>query len=66
MDETEKKVIDMLIGVLTNQRKDSITIGSASKGGEIKVYFDAGNMEEAKERIDKAMEVRSYAQGKML
>lgn len=43
-------------------RPDSITIGTPSKGGEIKVYFNATSKpEEINALIDAAMTARSYA-----
>lgn len=43
-------------------RPDSITIGTPSKGGEVKVYFNATMPEaEINALIDKAMAARSYA-----
>jgi hypothetical protein len=43
-------------------RPDSITLGTPSKGGELKVYFNAtAPMEEIRGLIDRALAVRSYA-----
>lgn len=39
---------------------DSITIGTPGKGGEIKVYFDSGNLSEAQSRIDNAVAARQH------
>lgn len=48
-----------------NDRPDSITIGTPSKGGEVKVYFNATMPEqEIKNLIDQAFKAREYAQGK--
>jgi hypothetical protein len=45
-------------------RPDSITIGTPSKGGEVKVYFNANASEaEIRALIDKAMAARAYAGG---
>lgn len=44
-----------------NENPDSITIGSASKGGAIKVYGDFRNKDEFKLKIDNAVEIRTYA-----
>jgi len=41
---------------------DSITIGSASKGGITKLYGSFDNKEAFKKKIDVAKEVREYAQ----
>jgi hypothetical protein len=45
-----------------DSRPDSIEIGSPSKGGTIKVYFNADNPDRACELIDHAIVVRVYAQ----
>lgn len=37
---------------------DSITIGTPGKGGEIKIYFNSGDLNEAEKRIDAAVQVR--------
>ena len=42
-------------------RPDSITIGTPSKGGEVKIYFNAAKPEEINALIDAAMVARSYA-----
>ena len=49
-----------------NDRPDSITIGTPSKGGEVKVYFNAASQTEAQINalIDMAFAARAYAQGK--
>lgn len=44
------------------RRTDSIDIGTPSKGGALKVYFDASNPDEARTLIDEAVVVRKYAQ----
>ena len=46
-------------------RPDSITIGTPSKGGEVKIYFNAARPEEINSLIDAAFAARKYAQGKM-
>ncbi len=45
-----------------NDASDSLTIGSAAKGGIIKIYGDFNKDVEFKAKIDKAKEVRTYAQ----
>lgn len=45
------------------QFQDSVEIGSPSKGGAIKVYFNAANVEEGKERVRNAVQVRDYMRG---
>jgi hypothetical protein len=48
-----------------NDRPDSIEIGSPSKGGVVKVYFNAAaDVQEIKNLIDQAFNARKYAQGK--
>lgn len=45
-----------------DQRKDSVEIGTAGKGGALKVYFDAGcDAEEAKRRVDIAKAALDHA-----
>lgn len=46
--------------------KDSITIGTPGRGGEVKIYFDAGaSEEERRARVDAAFATRAYAQLKL-
>jgi len=40
---------------------DSIEVGTPSKGGVLKVYFDASKPVDAKTRIDNAVMVLNYA-----
>ncbi|MFA5379952.1 MAG: hypothetical protein WC455_29600 [Dehalococcoidia bacterium] len=43
-------------------RPDSITIGTPSKGGEVKVYFNAASDEATRHAlVDSALETRKYA-----
>jgi len=44
---------------------DSIEIGTPSKGGAVKVYFDARDPEGAKMKVDNAMMIRIYAKTAM-
>ena len=39
---------------------DSIEIGTPSKGGCLRIHFDAGNLSEAQQRIDNAVQARQY------
>jgi len=39
---------------------DSICIGTPGKGGELKIFFDSGNLTEAQARIDNAVQVRQH------
>jgi len=47
-------------------RPDSITIGTPSKGGEVKVYFNAARPEEINALIDAAFTARAYAATKQV
>ncbi len=49
-------------------RPDSITIGTPSKGGEVKVYFNAYNQteDEIKGLVDMAFAARAYAASKQV
>jgi hypothetical protein len=51
--------------VMRSENACSIEIGTPSKGGALKVYFDPENLEDAKKRVDAAAEVRKYAQLKL-
>ena len=55
MDEELKKEIEELIK--SSLFRDSIEIGSASKTGNIKVYVDFNNKEEAEKKIKTAITV---------
>ena len=41
--------------------QDSIEIGTAAKGGGIKVYFDASNISDAEDRLNVALLLREKA-----
>ena len=43
------------------ERPDSLTIGTPGKGGEVKFYFDALNLEDAKLRATNAFIIRALA-----
>ncbi len=49
-----------------DSRPDSIEIGSASKGGVIKVYFNADDPGRATELVNHAFVIRSYANSKYM
>ncbi len=40
---------------------DSIEIGSPTKEGKLKVYFNSDDVEGAKKKVDNAKEIREYA-----
>ena len=42
--------------------QDSIEIGTPGKGGSLKIYFNAADVEDAKTRVRNAFLVRDYAQ----
>lgn len=42
--------------------RDSLEIGSPSKGGALKIYYDASDIEGGKKRVKNAYTIRSYAQ----
>lgn len=48
--------------IAITEDKDSLEIGTAGKGGAIKVYCDFNNLELAREKIKRAYEARKYAQ----
>jgi hypothetical protein len=45
--------------------QDSLDIGSATKGGNIKVYVNANDLTEAKVRFDNMLALKSYANQKV-
>lgn len=47
-----------------NDRPDSITIGTPSKGGELKVYFNSEKPVEAESLLTNAFAIRKIAQEK--
>ena len=53
---------EVVINKHINDNPDSIEIGSPSKGGCMKVYGDASNKEEFKEKIKNMAELRQFAQ----
>ena len=48
-----------------DEYKDSLDIGTSAKGGGIKVYGNFLNKDEFNKKIDNAIEIRKYAQGKL-
>ena len=48
-----------------DRRTDSVEVGTPSKGGALKVYFDAANPAEARQLVDEAIAIREYAQSKI-
>ena len=57
VDENEvKAIVEKVLGERILQ--DSVEVGSPSKGGSVKVYFNAANLEDAKQRAENAVKVR--------
>lgn len=63
MDEPTKIVIEC---IEKGKQQDSLDIGSASKGGAIKIYGNADNPEEFRKKIDNMIELRKYANEKVI
>lgn len=60
------KSLDLLVQLLRiESHKDSIEIGSASKGGVVKVYGDFEDVEGFRAKLDAALALRKYAQHAM-
>ena len=49
-----------------DSRPDSLCIGTPSKGGEIKIYFNADDPARATELVDNAFVIRGYANTKFM
>lgn len=47
--------------VSASQDLDSIELGSASKGGKVKIYGDFNDLDRFKQKIDKASQALAYA-----
>ena len=61
MNEEDDKCAGGSVQKQVSVNPDSLSIGSASKGGVIKVYGDFCDAEAFKEKIKKAVEVMSFA-----
>ena len=61
MEEKLKQEILDLIKLWED--KDSITLSTPAKGGEIKIYGNYNNVIEFKAKIINAIEIRKYANG---
>jgi len=59
--EESKESINKII----HENPDSLEIGTPSKGGAIKVYGNFNQPEEFKKKLEKAEEVRKYAQANL-
>ena len=51
----------MMVHVSRTERPDSIEIGSPSKGGTLKVYFDAADLDDAEMRVRNGYYIRDIA-----
>jgi hypothetical protein len=60
-DNAVKKVLKEITHNIIDENKDSLELGSATKGGKIKIYGDFNDTKKFKDKIDKAIEVRKYA-----
>lgn len=54
--------MENIINIHKNERSDSFEIGTPSKGGVIKIYFNSENKEEAEQLIKKAMRLRKFGE----
>jgi hypothetical protein len=64
MDKDE--IVKALVALIAKgENPDSLEIGSASKGGVVKIYCNFENIEATKLKIDRAFEARDYANTKM-
>ncbi len=63
--EERLRAVEMQLKMLLNENKDSITCSTAAKGGEIKVYLNFSKLEECKNKIDNALQLRAYANEKL-
>ncbi len=50
---------------IINENNDKLEIGTPAKGGSIRVSGDFNKPDEFKKKIDKAIEVRNYANAKI-
>jgi hypothetical protein len=48
------------ITITRTEWPDSIELGRTSKGGVLKLYFNASDLPEAQRRIDNAVQARQY------
>jgi hypothetical protein len=63
MDEKQRAAtMELIEATVRADSPDSLEIGTPAKGGAIKIYGNYSRPEEFREKIDRAIEVRSYAQ----
>lgn len=48
------------ITLIRTEWPDSIELGRTSRGGTLKIYFNASDLSEAQKRIDNAVQARQY------
>ena len=66
VDEIKSKLGTIIVEHKEEQKyQDSIEIGTAGKGGAIKVYGDFKEKDMFKVKIDTALELREYANSKL-
>ena len=58
--------MEQTIQITRAENPDSLEIGTPAKGGGIKVYGDFNDKEAFKLKIDNAIELRAYANEKIL
>jgi hypothetical protein len=63
MNENNPKgqLISSLLEMMMDTNKESMTISTPAKGGELKIYCDFSDLEACKKRINNAFEARKYA-----
>ena len=66
MDETKKQIVESLIAALLHDSPDSLEVGTAARGGGIKVYGSYERPEEFRLKIEKALELRAYANSQLV
>ena len=54
-----------IINIHRTENASSLELGTPSKGGAIKVYFDADKLDDAKRKVDNAIMIRQYANEKI-
>lgn len=62
MAELKEEITVVSKQIQISENPDSIEIGTPAKGGAIKVYGNYSDPDTFKKKIEKAVEVRSYAQ----
>ena len=61
-EEQRKAILELATLALAENNPDSIEIGTAGKGGGIKIYGNYSRPEEFQNKIDAAFKLRAYAQ----